>query len=189
VLIFKNDSWHALHLTGHVWVTALKKALAKRYPGDNPFKDRFVLLAGINGSTKLIAREVQRNGGNAILASNKKTEGLAIAKDIGCRFIAFDALYATMHDVLIVCDEEKDEKAGKGGIHTGYLKGGMIVLDLTANTRKSATLQGAEMRNCDIVVPMDLLLDILEMQARTLTGKPVARDVLKNAIPARFRED
>jgi len=189
VLIFKGEQWHALHLTGHVWVAALKNALAKRYPGDNPFKDRFVLFAGINGSTRMMAKEVQRHGGNAIIATNNKRDGLALAKDISCRFVAFDALYATMHDVLIVCDEEKDERAGKGGIHTGYLKAGMIVLDLTANTRKTATLQGAELRNCDIVVPIDLLLDILGMQAKTLTGKPIPREVLKNAIPARFRDE
>jgi hypothetical protein len=34
-----------------------------------------------------------------------------------------------------------------------------------------------------------LLLDILELQAKTLTGKPVPRDVLKAAIPERFLEE
>jgi 3-dehydroquinate dehydratase/shikimate dehydrogenase len=189
VLIHKNEAWHGMHMTGHVWANALRNALKKKYPGDNPFKDRFVMFAGVNNSGKMIAKEVQRHGGNAIVATNNKKAGHALAAEVGCRFIAFDALYTTMHDVLIVCDEEKDERTGKTGIHPGYLKPGMIVLDLTASTKKSNVVQGAEMRGCDVVSPMDLLLDILEMQVKTLTGKAVSRDVLKNAVPERFREE
>lgn len=188
VLIFKGEKWHGLHMSSHVWTKALRGALAKRFPGDNPFKDRFVLIAGLNGSSKMIAKEVQRNQGNAIIASNNKKAGAAVASEVGCRFIAFDALYSTMHDVLIVCDEEKDEKLSKAGIHTGYLKPGMIVLDMTANTVLSDLLKGAQVRGCEIVTPLDLMLDLLELQAKALIGKTVSRDVLRAAIPERFLE-
>jgi 3-dehydroquinate dehydratase / shikimate dehydrogenase len=188
VLIHKNEKWHGMHMAAQVYVAALRKALTKRYPGDNPFKDRFVLLAGLNGSTMMLAKEVQRHQGNAIIASNRKKVGAAVAAAVGCRFVAFDALYGTMHDVLIVCDQEKDEKTAKPGIHPGYLKQGMLVLDMTANTAPSELLKGAEMRGCDIVHPLDLLLDLLELQAKTLTGKAVSRDVLRSAIPERFVE-
>jgi shikimate 5-dehydrogenase len=160
--------------------------LAKRYPGDNPFKDRFILMAGLNGASRMIAKEIQRHKGNAIIASNDKKSAAAVAAEAGCRFIAFDALYTTMHDVLVVCDEEKDEKVNKTGIHPGYLKDGMLVLDMTANTQPSELLKGAKARGCDIVQPLELLLDLLELQAKTLTGKAVPRDVIRPAIPERF---
>ena len=188
VLIRKNETWHGMHFSGQVWVQALRNALKKRYPGDNPFKDRFVLIAGLNGASKMIAKEVQRHQGNAIIASNHKKTGGAIAAEVGCRFIAFDALYTTMHDVLVVCDEEKDEKVNKAGLHPGYLKDGMLVMDMTANTAPSELLRGAKLRGCDIVEPMELLLDLLELQAKSLTGKAVSRDVLRAAIPERFLE-
>lgn len=186
VLIYKNEAWHGMHTSAQAWITALKNVLKKRYPVDNPLKDRFVLLAGLTGAALVIAREVQRQGGNAIIASSNKKAGQSVAKAIGCRYIGFEALYATMHDVLVVCDEEIDEKHGKAGIHTGYLKQGMTAMDLTAGAKMSNVLKGAEMRNCQIVEPLDLLLDTLELQAKTLTGKPVSRDVLKDAIPQRF---
>jgi 3-dehydroquinate dehydratase/shikimate dehydrogenase len=189
VLVHKNEAWHGVHTAGQAWINALKNALAKRHFGDNPLKDRFVLLAGLNDASQIIAREVQRLGGNAIIAANDKKAGLAVAQAIGCRFVAFEALYTTMHDVLILCDDEKDPKTGKGGIHAGYLKQGMTVIDLTAGAHLTPLLRDAQMRGCDIVTPLDLLLDLLELQAKTLTSKSVPREVLHAAIPERFLEE
>src|SRR5439155_5584228 len=134
----------------------------------------------------IIAEKVQRLGGNAIIATSNKDLGSAIAGHIGCRYIPFEALYVTLHDVLVVCDEEIDEKVGRSGIHPGYLKQGMLVIDLTAGAKKSTLLKAAHTRGCDIVTPLDLTLDLLEAQAKTLTGKSVPREVLRAAIPARF---
>jgi 3-dehydroquinate dehydratase / shikimate dehydrogenase len=189
VLIFKNDAWHGVHTSGTAWTNALKNALKKRHPTDNPLKDRLVLLAGLTGAARMIAREVQRQGGNAIIASSDKKAGLAAAQGIGCRYIGFEALYTTMHDVLVVCDEEKEEKTGKGGIRASYFKDGMTVMDLTAGAQRTELLREAQARGCEIVDPLELLVDMLELQAKTLTGKPVARDVLKAAIPERFLEE
>ncbi len=189
VLIQKNNAWHGMHTSGQAWLNVLKNALKKRNPGDNPLKDRFVLLAGLTGASRIIAAEVQRLGGNAIVATNDKRGGPAVAAAVGCRYIPFEAMYVTLHDVLIVCDEEIDEKLGRNGIHPAYLKAGMVVIDLTAGAKRSTLLREAQGRGCDIVTPLDLILDLLELQAKTLTGKPVPREVLKAAIPLRFLEE
>src|SRR5262249_43456906 len=111
-----------------------------------------------------------------------------LAHAAGCRYVGFEALYNTMHDVLVVCDEEKDAK-GKGGIHAGYLRAGMTVMDLTAGAKDSKLLHDAKERGCEIVPALDVLVDLLELQARTLTGKPVPREVGRAAIPERFLEE
>ena len=189
VLVQNNSTWHGLHTSGKAWLNTLKNALQKRNHSDNPLKDRFVLLAGLTGASRIIAAEVQRQGGNAIIATNDKKGGLAVAAAVGCRYIPFEAMYATLHDVLIVCDEEIDAKTGKGGIHAGYLKEGMIVMDLTAGARRTELLRHAESHCCDIVTPIDLILDLLEMQAKALTGQLVPREVLRAAIPQRFLDE
>jgi shikimate 5-dehydrogenase len=87
--------------------------------------------------------------------------------------------------VLVVCADEADGK----GIHAGYLKPGMFVMDLTAGARMTPILRGGADRGCDIVNPLELLLDLLELQVKTLTGKAVPREVLRGAIPERFLEE
>lgn len=185
IVIFKNEAWHGVHMASIAWMNALENLLKKRYPGDNPLKDRFVLVVGLNAPARVIAKEVMRQGGNAILASHEKKAGTALAQTLGCRAVAFDALYSTMHDVLVVCEDEKEEK----GIHAGYLKPGMFVMDLTAGARMTPILRGAAERGCGVVDPLELLLDLLELQVKTLTGKQVPREVLKAAIPERFLEE
>lgn len=192
VLIHKGDAWHAFHTAAQTWIDALKRALATKFPGDNPLKDRMVAIVGVNSAAKILAAEVQRHGGSAILASTNKKLGLQLAQEIGCRFILFEALYSTMHDVLVVCAEEKQENAmkpGSAGVHAGYLKSGMTVMDLTASVRKSPLLREAELRGCITVPPREMLLSQLEQQVKLLTGKTVTHDALAKAVPERFQED
>jgi 3-dehydroquinate dehydratase/shikimate dehydrogenase len=188
LIIHKDNAWHALHTSAQAWMDSLKAALSKRYPGDNPFKDRFILIAGVTGAANVIASQVQRLGANVIIASSDKKAGSLLAQATGCRYVGFEALYNTMHEVLVVCNEEKDAK-GKGGIHSGYLKPGMTVMDLTAGARNSKLLDDAKGRGCEIVPALDLLVDLLELQAKTLTGKQVPREIVEAAIPERFLEE
>lgn len=185
VLVHKNEAWHGMHTSGQVWMNAIRNTLKKRYPTD-PFKDRFVLLAGLTGAAKVIAKEVQRQGGNAIIASSDKRKGLEFANAVGCRYIGFEAIYVTLHDVLVICDPENDAKTGKGGILPTYLKPGMVAMDLMAGAQTSQFLLDAQSRGCDIITPLDLMLELLELQAKTLTGKETPREVLLKAIPDRF---
>lgn len=192
VLIHKGDAWHAFHTAAQTWIDALKQALAPKFPGDNPLKDRMVVIVGVNASAAILAAEVQRHGGSAILASFNKKAGQHIAQTVGCRFILFEAIYSTMHEVLVVCAEEKHEdpkKPGGGGIHAGYLRPGMTVMDLTATMRPSELLREAKLRGCLTIAPRELLMNQLDQQVRLLTGKTASRQVLEKSIPERYQDE
>jgi hypothetical protein len=106
--------------------------------------------------------------------------------------VQFEALYSTMHDVLIVCDEEKEEvkgRSGAAGVHPGYLKAGMTVLDLTAGLRTSPLLREAEARGCTAVPPRELFLDHVEAQTRLFTSRQPPSAVLAKALPAWLTEE
>ncbi len=190
VLLSKNNAWHGMNASCQAWVGALAEKFKERHAGSEPFKDRIVLIAGITPAAQALAAEVQRCGAGAILASHKKKAGQQAAQEVGCRSIAFEAIYTMMHDALVVCDEEREDAARPGtGIIPTYLKAGMTVMDLTSGTAKSELLREAELRGCLVVQPLDLLVSLLEQQARTLAGKPVPREALIAAIPPRFKEE
>jgi len=187
VILYKGDKWHG-HYTSHAAaVAALASVLTGKPGGDDPIKGRMVLVVGLNATARGVAAELIKRGASVILASHQKKAGQELAQALGCRAVLFEALYSTMHEVLVVCDEEKEEAKGKpgaAGLHPGYLKAAMTVLDLTAALRKSPLLREAEVRGCKVVTPRDLLLGRLEMQARLFTGKSVEREVLATALPA-----
>ncbi|HYT87994.1 MAG TPA: type I 3-dehydroquinate dehydratase [Gemmataceae bacterium] len=192
VLLFKGEKWHGYHTGCQAVVAALATALKAKGGGAEPIKGRIVAIVGLNAVARGVAGELDKRGASVILASHKKKAVQEMAQALGCRHILFEALYSTMHDVLIVCDEEKEEfknRPGLAGVHPGYLKPGITVLDLTAGMRKSTLVREAVVRGCNVVLPSDLLLDRVELQSRLFTGKQTPREVLAKALPRWLQEE
>jgi 3-dehydroquinate dehydratase/shikimate dehydrogenase len=186
LILHKDEKWHGYHTLCNAAVSAIGAVLKAKAPtSDNPFRNRMVMVVGLNATARGIAVEILRRGAGVIIASRQPKAGQELAHELGCRHCQFDAIYSTMHDTLIICDEQKIEMKGKAvvsGLHPGYLKAGMVVMDLTM-VRQSQFLRDAESRGCLIVTPRQLHLEQLELQARLLSGKPVALNVLDKAYP------
>jgi 3-dehydroquinate dehydratase/shikimate dehydrogenase len=192
VLLYKNDKWHGHHTGCQAALAALAAALKAKSGADDPLKGRIVAIVGLGTQSRALAVELGKRGANVVLASHKKKAVQEMAQELGCRHVQFEALYSTMHDVLIVCDEEKEEfkgRPGKAGVHPGYLKPGITVLDLTADLRKTELVREAEARGCGVVLPRALFLDRLDTQERLFTGKQAPREVLGQSLPRWLREE
>lgn len=190
LLVLKGDTWHAQHVAGQAWIAALRAALAVRHGPDAPFRNRFAALVGLGAPARLLAAEVQRHGGSAILCAHDRKAGAAAAQELGCRFVPLEALYTTTHDVLIVTEPTTDPRGGAPApLHAGYLRSEMVVMDLTGGYRPTPLLREAKARGCQVVDGRELLLSQLEQQTKLLTGKQVPREVFEQAIPERLRED
>lgn len=131
LVIHKNDAWHGMHL-GAQALPGAGVTLKEKFQTESLYKDRMVMIVGLNRSAQILASEVQRQGGNAILASHQRKLGQEIAQKIGCRFVAFEALFSisTIDDCLVVCHQEKNHKDARqgvaSGVHVGYLKPGIV---------------------------------------------------------------
>lgn len=191
VLLNKTEGWSACNTSVQATLSALGNALKGKY-GSEPLKGRLIMLVGLTSTGRALASEITRRGGNLILASHQKKAALAAAQALGCRAIQFEALYSTMHDVVIVADEERvdDQDRPLGpGLHPGYLKPGMAVLDLTSSVRPSKLVREAHNRGCLVVDPRQLLLDQVDLQIKLLSGKSVPREVLETAVPEFVEEE
>jgi 3-dehydroquinate dehydratase / shikimate dehydrogenase len=191
LLLHKGNKWRGYQTTLQAALHALVAALTPKFGGDNPIRNRMIAVVGINAAVRGLAEELQRQGASVILASHQKKAGQELAQALGCRFIQFEALYTTMHDVLIVCEEQKDQAArsGSAGIHAGYLKPGMTVMDLTAPLGDSDLTREAAGRSCQVVLGKQLLLEQLSLQAQRLTGKTVPMAMLTEALPGWLTEE
>jgi 3-dehydroquinate dehydratase/shikimate dehydrogenase len=191
LLLYKKHRWRGYYTTGRAAIATLEAVLKARAPSDKPLQNRMVMIAGVNAPVTGLARALQARGAAVILASRDRDRAKELAHSLSCRHVAFEAMYSTLHDVLVVCDEEKDPKARPPatGIHPGYLKPGMVVLDLTAGVRQSALLQEAAIRGCVVVPPRQFFLDRAARQARVLTGKDIPPDVLTAALAKCVEEE
>lgn len=175
LLLHRDNKWHAANTQIPATVNALEAAMKARSGSEHPLAGRMVLLAGVNDLTRMMARELSQRGSVLIIAGHDRDAAHQLAQQVKCRFVHFEALYTTIHDVLIVCDEAK--------IHPGYLNSSMTVLDLTSPLQPSSLLREAEARGCTAVMPRDVWLEQVSLQAHLLTSKEVPRQILSDATP------
>ena len=123
-----------------------------------------------------------------VIASHDKDAAHQFAQDLGCRYVKFEALYSTNHDVLIVCGGE-NARGDDSAVHPGYLKKGMTVLDARPGLQKSHLIREAEVRGCAVVAPGQLWLEQVALQARLLTGKEMPKQQLADSAPWLLEEE
>jgi 3-dehydroquinate dehydratase/shikimate dehydrogenase len=181
LILHRDEKWRAADTQIPATVNALETVMKTRGSSEHPLAGRIVLIAGTGELTRMMASELKQHGSVLIIAGRDREAAHHLAQEMKCRFVQFEALYTTIHDVLIVCDEDD--------IHPGYLKPGMTVMDLTASLPKSTLLREAESRGCAVVVPRELWLEQVALQAHLLTGKKVPRQILANAFPCLQEEE
>jgi 3-dehydroquinate dehydratase/shikimate dehydrogenase len=182
LILHRDNQWHASDTAIPSAASALESVIQARSGSEHPLAGRIVLLAGVNDLARMMGRELKQRGSVLIFAGRDRDAAHQLAQEMQCRFVQWEALYTTIHDVLIVCD-------GESAIHPGYLKPGMTVLDLTAPLQASELLREAEARGCGVVSPRELWLEQVSLQAHLLTSKEVSRQVLADAVPWLWDEE
>jgi 3-dehydroquinate dehydratase / shikimate dehydrogenase len=188
----KEKEWQGYYTLGPAALAALEQTLAPKSSGA-PLQGRMILIVGANAVARTIAHGIKQRGGVIIIASHERQKALQLAQALECRHIQFEALYTTMHDVLIVCDREKNHTrpprgSAEAGIHPGYLRPGMAVMDLTAKVERSNLLNDAVTRGCTIVEPWFVLREQLIAQLQLITGKEVPRQVVQEKLNSLLEE-
>src|SRR5258708_27101618 len=101
-----------------------------------------------------------------------------------------------MHDIVVICGDEEGAahvvsgsahpltavRGSSHAIHSGYLRPGMTIMDMTALPRKSALLREAEVRDCRVVEPRQILLELALLQTQLIAGQQAPRETLQNAL-------
>ena len=152
------------------------------------------MVVGVDAKARALAQAIKERQGIVIVASHYRDKAQQLAHAVEARHVQFEALYTTMHDILVVCDEEKEQSKARsrtsdGGIHAAYLRPGMTVMDLTAPLRDTQLTQDAAARGCLVVRAKELLLAELQLQAQKLTSKEVPLSALTEALPSWYTEE
>jgi 3-dehydroquinate dehydratase/shikimate dehydrogenase len=187
LLLRKSEKRIAYNALCGAILTALENSVRARAPADKPLQGRVIMIVGANPLARSLALALRRAGGVLIIASHERAEANRLAQELECRYVQFEALYTTSHEMLLVCDEEKETPAGKkrgtdAGIRPGYLKAGMTVLDATADLEKSELLNAAQARGCTIISPRQVLVEQLILQIKLIAGKEPPRQVLEETL-------
>jgi 3-dehydroquinate dehydratase / shikimate dehydrogenase len=190
----QGDQWQGCFFHDRAVVTALNAVLKQKHGDDNALKGRIFMICGVNRLSQAVAHQISKQGGLLIITDRNRTLAAALAQELKCRVIQYEALYSTLHDVLIFGGEAIEALRPPGEkeaapLHMGYLRSGMCVVDLQAPLRKSTLLREAQRRSCLTVHPIDVLLGQVDEQIKTITGKQVPPEILRSALNQVFQDD
>ncbi len=183
-----DQGWIASNSLGDWAIAALKTELRKRDPEKGKaLQGRMVMLGGCGPLTRMIAAALKQHGAVLIFASKDRAAAARMSQTFGGRQVAWEGIYTTTHDVLVVSRDERasDSDAGDDDelpIHPGYLKTNMTVLDLTTYPRSSRFLTEAKLRGCSVVAPAALLCERVREHVERIGGKAISVDVLREKL-------
>jgi 3-dehydroquinate dehydratase/shikimate dehydrogenase len=187
VLLAEDGRWRGHHTQCSGAVAALEAAMKVRAPTGQLLQGKMAVVVGTGSLAQAMARELLARGVKLIIAAQDRERAHRLANLLGCRYILVDAIYTTMHDVLVVCPEDQDLGV-HATIHPGYVRPGMTVLDLTAGLSGSTLLREARVRGAAVVSPRQLFLDRLAVQMKLLTGQEAPCETFAAALE-RISED
>jgi 3-dehydroquinate dehydratase/shikimate dehydrogenase len=192
LVLADGKEWHARNRVGHSAVSVLQATLRTKDPNAS-LAARLVLIVGVNALARAMAYSLKDKGAALIIASHERDKAQALAQALECRCVQFEALYTTMHDILIVCDQEKQHfanrpESGEPGIHPGYLRAGMTVMDLTAPFERSGLLDAAAQRGGNVVEPRNFFCEQVITQLRLICGKEVPRQTVEDKLASLLAE-
>jgi 3-dehydroquinate dehydratase/shikimate dehydrogenase len=179
-LTYQDGKWLGHHVFSRALLAALEKTLRGGKPaeggktGEGPMSGRMIMFVGTNALCRVLATGAQHAGAAAIIAGNDRATAQALAQALGCRFVVREALYSTLHDVLVRCDDTD--------LHPGYLKPGMTVADVAALPRPSSLLEEAAERGCHVVSPRQVLVELVNRYLRAIAGETVPAEFLLDVL-------
>lgn len=195
LLLRKDAQWQGYNTLGRAAAGALANTLRERSVNpDKPFRGRMVMIVGANALANVMAALLVQQNAILMIASHDKDGALAMAKKYDCRYVPFDSLYSTSHDVLILCAEErlpfKKESADQpGGIHPGYLRPSITVMDLTTLSQLTPFAKAALEHDCPVVTPERVRLEQMALQVETLGGQDAPREVMEEVWKTVLEEE
>jgi 3-dehydroquinate dehydratase/shikimate dehydrogenase len=188
----QGDNWHGFLFLDRAYAGALNRVMHAKFAVENALEGRTFLVVGVTPLAKAVAQRIAKNGGILIVTDRDRNAAAAAAQELQCRQVQFEALYTTLHDVLVFGGDDLppgQQHAAHKPLHANYLKPGMAVVDLTAPIRRSPLLRQAEERGCLVVPPALVLVEQVLQQLRLITNKEVPRELIDSVLDKVFIDE
>jgi 3-dehydroquinate dehydratase/shikimate dehydrogenase len=191
LIVKQPDGRHAYNTTWKSVLRVVEGALGAKSPEDRPLDRRNVFVIGGGGLARSVALGAQKRRGILSIAAADDNEARQLAQMTGARFIPLANLYDTLCDVVLIAEAQSfslqsGPVAGGDGVklNPAFLREHMHVADLTQLPGESELLREARSRGCKIIEPVDLFSEYVTATFKTITGKDLPAELVRDALPA-----
>ncbi|MCC7011491.1 MAG: type I 3-dehydroquinate dehydratase [Planctomycetes bacterium] len=148
-----------------------------------PLGSAHALILGAGGAARAVVQAVKLGGGRATLAARDERKAQSVARELGARAVAWDAIASTAHDILVhatpvgsLGDEQRSP------IPDEWLRPGSLVLDAVYRPLKTKLLTAALARGCTAVPGAEWFVRQAQAQFRLFTQHNADEQMMRAAL-------
>jgi 3-dehydroquinate dehydratase/shikimate dehydrogenase len=165
-------------LPGH-----LHSSPAPAPPEPTSLQSRVVLVLGAGGVARAVAYAMQREGALVSIANRTPERAQALAAEIGCRQVEWNARHGVLCDVVVNCTSVgMHPNIDETPLHPSYLRPGLIVFDTVYTPEQTLLVKEARERGCHVITGVELFVRQAALQFQLFTNRPAPVDLIRKVV-------
>ena len=183
-LVRDGNAWRASNSDAPAVQATLEAALPLL---DGPARQGLVLGAG--GAARAALRALLAMGLEALVAARRPEAARALAEELGCRAVDWEAIEETPHEILVHCtpvgmgcDDPDTSDPGATPIPSSWIRPGTLVLDAVYRPLRTPFMVQAAARGAFPIPGAEWFLRQALAQYQTFTGTPPDEPLMRAAL-------
>lgn len=163
-------------------LSALKSAMVDMEHG-HIIHGRQVLILGAGGTARSIAHGLHREGALVIIANRTMDRAIALAEEVGCRAVDWNARNAQHTEIIINCTPVgMHPNVDESPLHPSVFKPGLVVMECIYNPETTMMVRQARDRGCRVVTGVEMFIRQAAEQFRLFTNVSAPTEVMTQAV-------
>jgi 3-dehydroquinate dehydratase/shikimate dehydrogenase len=144
---------------------------------------RTALILGAGGVARAVAHGLKREGAQLTIANRTYERAVALAEEVGCKAVDWEARHNILCDTLINCTSvgmfpNMDESP----VHSSCLKPGLMVFDAIYTPETTLLVREALERGCHVLTGVDMFVRQAAAQFRLFTGHEAPLEMMTDVV-------
>jgi 3-dehydroquinate dehydratase/shikimate dehydrogenase len=183
-LVAVEGSFAAYNTDGQAAIDSLRAHLPPAADGTpGLLATRTVLVLGAGGVARAIAHGLRREGAALSIANRTANRADALAEEVGCKHVDWNARHSVVCDTLINCTSVgMHPNLDEMPIHNSFLKPGVMVFDTVYTPETTLLVREARARGCHVLTGVDMFVRQAALQFKLFTGRDAPLETMKALV-------
>ncbi|TYT75027.1 shikimate dehydrogenase [Desulfobotulus mexicanus] len=148
-----------------------------------PLHGKRVAILGAGGAGRAVAFGIREAGAFPLIVNRSREKGEALACDLGADFCLLSNFTGIGMDILVnTTSLGMHPDVDTMPVQAAVLHGGMVVMDIVYNPRKTKLIRAAESLGCRVVDGLEMFIRQGALQFELWTGREAPVDCMRKAV-------
>jgi 3-dehydroquinate dehydratase/shikimate dehydrogenase len=171
------------------------KQIQTTLPEPASLSSKVVLVLGAGGIGRAVAHALRAESALVSITNRTSERGLALAEEVGGRFIEWQGRHSVLCDVVVNCTSVgMHPDVDDSPLHPSFLKPGLVVFDTIYTPETTLLVKEARLRGCQVITGVELFVRQAAQQFQLFTQREAPIELMRKAVkralsPIAFRDD